>query len=276
MVEAIGLSFGNGLVRPLIVLALAQLIGWGTVGLLAIAGRQIADDLHMSVAAVFSGNSVLYVVMGLWAPFLAKAFAKFGARRVMIVGAAVAVPGFALLAHAQGPVLYFTAWAILGTAGSATLTTAAYIMLNELAGRKAKSAVVALMLMTGLSSSIFLPTTSFLSGWLGWRTTCLVYAASMAFICVPLYAFGLPRRPTPANAADLPMSEPTTTKVSQKGTFYLIVAGIALNAFVTFGFSAVLVELFKAQGLSPAQAVGFGVDTGRCSGQRPGTRLFRR
>ena len=258
MRKVIFLSLGSNIVRPLTVLALAQLIGWGTVGLLSIVGRPMAADLHMSVAAVFSGNSVLYVVMGLWAPFLARAFTTFGARQVMIGGAAMAVPGFVLLAHAQGPALFFTAWAILGTAGSATLTTAAYILLNEIAGRKAKSAVVALMLVTGLSSSVFWPTTSFLFDWVGWRTTCLIYSAAMAFICLPLYVFGLPRGRPAGRKAELSSGEAAAKAVSHKGTFYLIVAAIALNAFVTFGFSAILVELFKAEGLKPAEAVGFG------------------
>src|SRR5258708_15111594 len=46
--------------------------------------------------------------------------------------------------------------------------------------------------------------------------------------------------------------------VIQKATFYLIVSATALNAFVTFGFSAVFIELLKAEGLSPTEAVSFG------------------
>src|ERR1700751_1086622 len=75
------------LVRVLIALAIAQVVGWGTVGLLAIVGRQIAGDLQMDLPAVFAGNSVFYVVMGLWAPILGKAFIRFGARRAMILAA---------------------------------------------------------------------------------------------------------------------------------------------------------------------------------------------
>src|ERR1700751_6293372 len=133
------------LVRVLIALAIAQVVGWGTVGLLAIVGRQVSRDLRMDLPAVVAGNSVFYVVMGLWAPILGKAFVRFGARRAMIVGSAVAALGFVGLALSNGPILYFTSWVILGTAGSATLTTAAYIALNEIAGRDARSAIGALM-----------------------------------------------------------------------------------------------------------------------------------
>jgi hypothetical protein len=69
--------------------------------------------------------------------------------------------------------LYFVAWIVLGVAGSATLSIGTYIMLNEAAGRRAKSAIGVLMLV-GLSSSIFWPTTSFLSSLAGWRGTCLI------------------------------------------------------------------------------------------------------
>ncbi|BCM20083.1 MFS transporter [Mesorhizobium sp. J8] len=245
------------IVRTLIVLAVAQLIGWGSVGLLAIVGSRIAVDLKMSIAAVFAGNSVFYVVMGLWAPPLAKAFKAFGARRVMIMGTILAAPGFATLAASHGPVLYFTAWVILGTAGSAMLTTAAYIMLNEVAGSTAKNAIGMLMLMTGLSSSIFWPAAAFLSGLLGWRTTCLVYATAMVMVCLPLYAIGLPRRQPPPKDPSIAAATPKTPAVPT-GIFHLIVSAITLNAFVTFGFSAILIELLKAEGLPAGEAVAFG------------------
>ncbi|MCG7507881.1 MFS transporter [Mesorhizobium retamae] len=250
------------IIGVLFVLAVTQVIGWGTVSLPAIIGRQIAADLDMNIEAVFAGSSVLYVVMGLWAPVLAKGFMRFGARRVMMAGAILAPPGFLLLSVSTGPMLYFAAWVILGTAGSATLTTAAYIMLNEVAGRSAKSAIGALMLVTGLSSSVFWPTTAFISEAVGWRGTCLAYAAMMVLVCLPFYFFGLPRRASLGEAVSpsKPATGPTT--IARKGTFALIVTAIALNAFVTFGFSAVLIELLQAKGLPTSQAITFGAMLG--------------
>ena len=246
----------------LLVLAVAQLIGWGSLGLPAIVGERIAADLHISLPMVFAGTSTLYVTMGLCAPLLAEPFKRLGARRIMTVGAAIAAVGLVLLGHAHGAAFYFIAWTILGIAGSATLSTAAYIMLNEVAGRNAKGAIGALMLVTGLSSSIFWPTTAFLAGTIGWRGTCLVYAAAMVLICLPLYALGLPRR-TPAPAgSELPSDRPAARSATSRGTFVLVVAAIAFNAFVSFGFSAILVELLKAQGLSAVEAVAFGSTLG--------------
>ena len=193
----------------------------------------MADDLKMDIPSVFAGGSVLYVVMGLWAPFLAKAFARFGARRVMIGGTIVAALGFLLLAWCKRPLLYFAGWVTLGTAGSAILSTAAYIMLNELAGQNAKGAIGALMLLTGLSSSIFWPIASLLAKAFGWQATCEIYAGMMMLVSLPLYVFGLPATTAPANRNLRDISDTTVSVPKYKSTFYLIAAAITLNAFVT-------------------------------------------
>lgn len=245
----------------LVVLAVAQIFGWGTLGLPAIAGNQIAADLHISLPMVFAGTSTLYVTMGLCGPLLAEPFRRVGARRIMMTGSAIAALGFVVLAWAQGAALYFIAWTILGIAGSAALSTAAYIVLNEVAGRSAKGAIGALMLVTGLSSSIFWPTTAFLAGAIGWRGTCLLYAAAMLLVCLPLYTFGLPRRVV-GDAETVSASDRSVAPPPARSTFLLVVAAIALNAFVSFGFSAVLVELLKAQGLLATEAVAFGSTLG--------------
>jgi len=251
-------SFDRKIAVPLFVLSVTQIIGWGTVGLPAIVGRQMAVDLRMDLSSVFAGGSVFYVVMGLWAPLLARAFARLGARRLMMGGTVLAALGFLVLASSRGPLMYFAAWVTLGTAGSATLSTAAYIMLNELAGAKAKRAIGGLMLLTGLSSSFFWPLASLLANALSWQGTCAVYAGMMMLVSLPLYVFGLPAttpgapqraRSLPAAAAQVP---------ARRSTFYFIAAAIALNAFVTFGFSAIFIELLKAVGLPAVQAVAFG------------------
>lgn len=245
--------------RVLIVLAVAQIIGWGSVGLTAVVAPLIATDLGMDLSAVFAGNSILYATMGVSAPILGRAFVRYGARTVMIAGSALAGPGFVGLALATGPVSYFAAWIVLGVAGSATLTNAANILLNEIAGSGARRAIAALMLATGLSSSLFWPTTAFLTALGGWRVTCLLYAGAMWLLCLPLYRCGLPPRATSAGVEPEPEAAAAPPRTS---TFWLIACGITLNAFVTFGLSATLIELLIAEGLSRPDAVGYGAILG--------------
>ena len=248
----------RNILTALAVLAITQVIGWGTLSLPAVLGRGIAVDLGLSLSAVFAGNSVLYVAIGLCSPLLARSFARHGGRRVMMVGTLVAAAGFTMLSAARGPISYYIAWLGLGVAGSATLSTAAYVVLNEVAGPGARRAIGALMLVTGLSSSIFWPVSAVIAAQLGWRGTCLVYAALLLLVSLPLLAALLPKRrneqPTLASDAGSAMArlEPS------QGTFYLLTAAIALNAFVTMGLSAVLIELLKVEGLTALEAIGFG------------------
>lgn len=245
------------IIRVLVVLAVGQLIGWGALGLPAVVGTRIAADLGTGVAAVFAGPSVFYVIMGLLAPMLASSFTRYGARNVMVLGNICAAPGFVALSLAANPAVYFAAWAILGAAGAAMLSTAAYILLNEVAGNRARSAMGALMLVTGLSSSIFWPTTAVLSDVLGWRQTCLVYGGAMLLICVPLHLLGLPRRSISQRGPAASEGVGVPAIATRKSTFYLIASAIALNAFVTFGLSAILIELLKSEGLSAPEAIAF-------------------
>ena len=174
---------GSNIIGVLVVVAIGQIIGWGTVGLLAVVGRQVAADLHMDISAVFAGNSIFYVTMGLCAPILARPFTRFGARHVMIAGSVVAAPGFILLSLAHGPVSFFAAWVILGTAGSATLATATYILLNEIAGRGARRAIGAHDAGDGTGQQHLLADHFVSCRSLGWRGTCLVYAGLMILVC---------------------------------------------------------------------------------------------
>ena len=91
---------------------------------------------------------------------MGDAFVKYGARAVMAAGSLIAAPGFVLIAAATGPALYYAGWVVLGVAGAAMLSTATYILLNEVVGSGAKRPIGALMLMTGLSSSLFWPITA--------------------------------------------------------------------------------------------------------------------
>ena len=96
------------------VLAITQLIGWGTISLPAVIGEQLARDLGLALPAVFAGTTVMLVVTGLTSPLMANAFVKYGARLVMAAGSSIAVPGFLLLARASGPSLYYAGWVVLG------------------------------------------------------------------------------------------------------------------------------------------------------------------
>lgn len=240
----------------LVVLAITQLIGWGTVSLPAVIGEQFARDLGLSLPAVFAGTTVMLVVTGLTAPLMANAFVKHGARLVMAMGSAIAAPGFLLLAGATGPLLYYAGWVVLGLAGAAMLSTATYILLNELVGAGAKRPIGALMLVTGLSSSLFWPITAALTAQFGWRTALLIYAAAMVVVCFPLHIFALPARARPA-ANRAPTANGNGSDPGRL-PFVLLVAAITVHGFVGWGFGSIIIQLLKTIGLADDWALRIG------------------
>jgi hypothetical protein len=68
----------------------------------------------------------------------------------------------------------------------------------------------------------------------------------------------LPRKTEPADDVNSAVQSANPSPVVRKRVFFLIVSATVLNAFIAFGFSAVMIELLKAEGLSPTEAVTFG------------------
>jgi len=145
-----------------VVLAFTQITGWGVVGILPVTASLIAADLRTTLPTVFLGTAVLFVTMGLMAPVIGKAFHRFGARRIMAIGAALIGCGIACVGAAQSVPVYLMAWGLIGLAGAMFLTTAAYIYLADFADDRARGMIGTLMLVTGLAGSVFWPITAFL------------------------------------------------------------------------------------------------------------------
>ena len=139
----------------------------------------------------------------------------------------------------------FGAWIAIGACGSATMTTATYILLNSIAGRRARSAIGALMLVTGLSGTVFVPLGSWLVDVVGWRGTCTAYACILLLVTLPMYLFLLPTGPGSARGAAAAETGAAPEAAPSRATFALVVAAIVLNAFVTYGFASILLELLN-------------------------------
>ena len=235
--------------RVLVVLALTQIAGWGMIGILPVIAPRVAAAFGISLSTVFLGTSVMFVAMGLAAPWAGRAFRRFGSREVMTVGAAGIALGLCLLSLSPNLAVFLMAWGAIGLAGALFLTTAAYVYIASYSDDRARSLIGTLMLVTGLAGSVFWPVTAFLEDLVGWRGVGLTYAAIMVLVACPLVWFGLP-------AIEVAIDTRPAAGRPRKGrVFVLMVAAIALNSFVTFGIDAVGIQLLKAMGMDLAGAV---------------------
>lgn len=193
----------------------------------------------------------MFVSMGLAAPWLGRAFHRFGARRIMVIGAGLVGCGLALVGTSVSATDFLFAWVLIGLAGAMFLTTAAYIYLSDFAEERARGLISSLMLITGLAGTIFWPVTDLLENAIGWRGAALAYAATLLGMVCPLLLVGLPETG----------GSPGTARAKEAGvrkgtTFWLLVIAVALNSFVTFGVETISIELFRAMGIDMARAVG--------------------
>ncbi len=183
--------------RPVLLWALgaAQILGWGTTFYLpAVLGPPIGASLGLGQDIVFGGVTVMYLVGATLAPRMGRMIDARGARPVMAAGCLVAAAALALLALAQGLAGYVAAWVIIGVMLPMTLGQAGYAAIAQaVPAQAARRAMTLMTLMTGVTSTIAWPATAALEARLGWRGTCLAFAAGHLLIALPLYLAVLPR-----------------------------------------------------------------------------------
>ncbi|WP_064692317.1 MFS transporter [Rhizobium aegyptiacum] len=242
------------------VLAITQLIGWGTTfDMLGVMGRAVAPDIGVANEVVFAGLTIMMVVSAVAGPTTGRWLGRYGAARVLSAASLIFALGLSLLAVANGILLYAAAWLVIGIGGALGLSAPAYTAVVEREGINGKRVIAILMLFTGLSSTIFWPILSLLNEAVGWRLTFVFCAALQFFVCLPLHLFALPKpivthaEGSAAEIAPVPLS-----KTAQRKAFLLIAAVATISSFVTFGIAPSLIEIFRQSGASPALALQLG------------------
>ncbi|MBX4931914.1 MFS transporter [Rhizobium bangladeshense] len=253
-------SFRFRSAQTVIVLAITQLIGWGTTfDMLGVMGRIVAPDLGLANEVAFAGLTIMMIVSAIVGPATGRWLARYGAARVLSAASLTFALGLSLLAAANSIILYAAAWVVIGVGGAFGLSAPAYTAVVEREGINGKRVIAILMLFTGLSSAVFWPILSLLNEAFGWRLTFLICAALQFFICLPLHLFALPKPIAvqvdggAADIAPVPLS-----KAAQRKAFLLIAASTTITTFITFGISPSLLEIFRQSGASPAFALQLG------------------
>lgn len=246
--------------RATIALSVTQIIGWATTfNLPAVLGRPMAADIGLSTSAAFGASTAFLIALAITSPLLAPALLRFGAQPMLVAGSVLTTIALGILSQCQTAVVYFAIWCVLGACGAMMLTTPAHTRLSELMGPAAKRWITALMLISGLSASIGFPVTEFLLQQAGWRATVLLFALANLVVCSPLHLWATGpsrwRSQAPASSHVVTPQEKFTLDTRQKRVFALLCATVSLIGFVTWGLSVTIIELFKALGLSPLQAL---------------------
>ncbi|MCF4125733.1 MFS transporter [Methylobacterium sp. SyP6R] len=239
-------------------LGIVQIFAWGcSYYLLTVLGPSIAAETGWGLPWIFGSLTAGMLVAGAVAPTAGRMIGRHGGRPVLAVSTGLLAVGLALLALAPNLPVFGLAWLVIGAGMGSGLYDAAFATLGRLYGADARPAITALTLWGGFSSTLCWPLSAFLLAHLGWRGTCLTYAALELGLCLPLILRLVPPA-APRPQARGGRSEAVSLDAAERPVFLVLAALVTCTGIATSIFSVHLLTLLQDRGLSLAAAVSLG------------------
>lgn len=239
-------------------LGTAQTLAWASSYYLpAMLATAMAADLGVSVTTVFAAFSFALIVSAVFGRWAGQLIDHHGGRPVLIGTNLLFAAGLLALALAQGPVLLFLAWGLIGVAMAAGLYDAAFATLVRLYGHDARSSITGITLIAGFASTVGWPLTAWLEHQFGWRGACLCWAGLHLLLGLPLNA-SLPRSVAAPGVSPAAVSTTVTPVAPPGATFWptvLLSLVFAVTWFTSTAMAAHLPRLLQAHGLTLAAAL---------------------
>jgi len=241
--------------RSLIVATLgtSQTLAWASSYYLpAILADPISAGIGVPRAWFYAAFSLALLIAAFAGPSIGRVIDRRGGRGVLVLSNLVLAGGLAALATAGGPVGLFAAWAVLGIGMGLGLYDAGFATLAALYGDRARGPITGITLIAGFASTVSWPVSSLLNDAIGWRDTCLVWAALNLVVGLPLNRLVLP---LPARVAS--PRDRAARAVGWKPYREMLLLAFVFAAvwFVTGAMAAHLPRLLEGAGATPLQAV---------------------
>lgn len=243
-----------------IALGTTQTLAWASSYYLpAILADAIAHDLGISVNWFFAAFSASLVISGLLGPRVGRQIDRVGGRQVLSGSNVILASGLALLGLSNSLWMLAGAWLLLGIGMGLGLYDAAFGALGRIYGDNARRAITGITLLAGFASTVSWPLSALGLETIGWRGTCLAWAAAHILLGLPLNLFFLPKTPVHARKAEGPVTKP---HIPIDRTMVLLSFAFAAAWTVTSAMAAHLPRILEAFGSTPAQAVFAGMMIG--------------
>jgi MFS family permease len=260
-----GRRAGSGVIVT--TLGVGQIFAWGSSYYLpAVLAKPIADDTGWPPAWVVGGLSLGLLAAGLVSPWVGRTIERRGGRPVLAVSAVLLAAGLGTLAIAQTIPVYLAAWLILGIGMGAGLYDPAFATLGRLYGEAARPAITALTLFGGFASTVCWPLSALLVTHLGWRGTCLAYAAFHLAVSLPVYLLALPRetdgKAEPAIGSGASEAAPAPSIACTRFVVAVLAITITLSAMISTLLSVHLLTILQSRGIGLTAAVALGALVG--------------
>jgi MFS family permease len=240
-----------------IILALGttQTLAWASSYYLpAILADPIARDLGVSSNWIFAAFSASLVISALLGPRIGRQIDLVGGRQVLSLSNLTLAAGLALLGITSSIPVLIVAWLLLGVGMGLGLYDAAFAALGRIYGNAARGAITGITLIAGFASTVGWPLTAWGLNSIGWRDTCLAWAAAHILIGLPINLLMLPAsKGTKATA-----EKPVKPHIPIDRTMILLAFAFAAAWSVTGAMAAHLPRILEAAGATSREAVTAG------------------
>jgi MFS family permease len=252
------LSYGWIVVAALCV---TETITWGIVYYgFPVFLRPMEGDLGASRVAVTGAFSLGLGVSALAALPVGRWLDRHGPRGLMTLGSCLGTAGLVAWARVETLAGLYLVWFLMGLAMAATLYEPAFAAVVQWFWHRHRDhALLAVTLVAGLASTIFMPIEAWLLERVGWRRAVLSLAVVLGLTTIPLHALVLRRPPaaprsepgaTPApSAPGMPLDAAARTPV-----FWVLVVAFVVANFATVSVTTHLIPYLADRGYSPAIA----------------------
>ncbi|MGD9804138.1 MAG: MFS transporter [Hyphomicrobiaceae bacterium] len=233
-------------------LGTSQTLAWASsYYLIAILAPAMARDLGTSTTGVFAAFSASLLISALLGPRVGRTIDAFGGREVLAVSNLIFAAGLGLLAVAPSLAVLWLGWLVIGVGMGLGLYDAAFAALGRMYGPSARSSITGITLIAGFASTVGWPLTAWGDASLGWRITCLVWAAAHLLFGLPLNLVILPKLRTAAAKA----AEAVKPHVPMDRAMWLLGFAFAAGWVVSTAMAAHLPRVLEAAGATPAEAI---------------------
>jgi len=244
----------NGRHRLAIVAGLGttQTLAWASsYYLVAILADPMARDLQISTTNVFAAYSAALLISAVVGPRVGRTIDRLGGREVLAVSNLLYASGLVLLAMANSAYLLWAGWLLLGAAMGLGLYDAAFATLGRYYYEDARSSITGITLIAGFASTVGWPLSAWGEAEIGWRATCLAWAAAHILIGLPLNLRVLPRVAAPAKIAEAGAKP----HIPMDRAMWLLGFAFAAGWIVSTAMASHLPRLLEASGASARDAV---------------------
>ncbi|MBU2497388.1 MAG: MFS transporter [Proteobacteria bacterium] len=243
----------------------------------------IASDLGLT-RALTSGSAGIGIMVGcLLAPFVGVIVDKFGPRLAIFFGLVILITGLILMNFVNSLWELYLAWGLMtGLGVNLGLTLAMDKAVTNWFLKKIGLAMGIRFALIGMFSAISLPSVSWLVSRLGWRMTCLIWAAIMLVGLPFILAFVKNKRPehygllpdgekldqepggileplnmgVPVHPSLLPALEFNLLQAIKTKAFWILTVSFLTQFFVMTGFNTHCIPLLIGMNIDPIAAGG--------------------